>query len=371
MKIALVHDHLAQDGGAESVLKVFHELWPEAPIFVLLHDTQSADPIFSKANVQTSFIQHLPLGVKKYKWYLPLMPVAVEHFDLSAFDVVISSSASLAKGVLTSPHTLHICYCHTPTRYLWTDTKQYVQELAYNRFMKKVIACYLSFLRIWDLAAADRVDIFLANSKIVKQRIKKYYKRESTVIYPPVDLSQFRISTDEKDNYFLIGGRLVPYKRYDIAIQAFNAMKRRLKVFGSGPDEQRLKKLAGDTIEFEGRVSDEQLAVLYQKAQALIFPQEEDLGIIPIEAMASGTPVIAYQRGGVTETVIQGKTGTFFEDQNWQSLTKAVLQFHPGQFDPKVIRAHVEQFSVERFKKEIQQFVEEAWKQWERKSHIQ
>lgn len=366
MRIALVHDHLAQDGGAEKVLKVFHELWPEAPIFVLLHDSQAADPVFAKANIQTSFIQKLPWGVKKYKWYLPLMPVAVEHFDLSAFDVVLSSSSSLAKGVLTSPHTLHICYCHTPTRYLWTDTKQYVQELAYNRFMKKAIACYLSFLRIWDLAAADRVDVFLANSRIVKQRIKKYYKRESTVIYPPVDLTQFQIA-QEKDNYFLIGGRLVPYKRFDIAIKAFNAMGRRLKVFGSGPDEARLKNLAGDTIEFEGRVSTAALSRLYQRAQAVIFPQEEDFGIVPLEAMASGTPVIAYKAGGALETVVPEKTGVFFEDQNWQSLTKVVLQFRPEQYAPQVIRAYAEQFGMERFKKKISEFVQNAWKTWNKR----
>lgn len=363
MKIALIHDHLAQDGGAEKVLHSFHKIWPEAPIFILVYDEKSAPKYIPFKNIKTSFIQKLPGGVRNYKWYLPFMPTAVEKFDLMDFDIVLSSSSALAKGVITAPHALHISYTHTPTRYLWSDTHKYIEELPYGRITKKIIPFCLTYLRMWDRLAADRVDYFIANSNIVKQRIRKYYKHESDIIFPPVDTAQFTPATKSTRDYFLIGGRLVPYKRFDIAIQAFNRLKIPLKVFGSGPDMARLQSMAAANITFLGRVSDEELTKLYQNAKALIFPQVEDFGIVPLEAMACGTPVIALKAGGALETVVAGKTGVFFEEQDWGDLSKAVVEFKSTKFDARLIRAHAEKFSKEVFEKNIKEYVESKWRQ--------
>lgn len=361
MKIALVHDHLAQDGGAEKVLQNFHEIWPEAPIFVLVYDKAHANKIFSEKNIHTSFIQKMPFGVKKYQWYLPFMPTATEKFNLMDYDVVLSSTSALAKGVITSPETLHICYCHTPTRYLWTDTHDYIKDLPYNRLIKSLIPFYLSYLRNWDRLAADRVDTFIANSKIVKKRINKYYNKESVIIHPPVNISKFSISKNV-GNYFLCGGRIVHYKRFDIAVAAFTKLGIPLKVFGDGPALKDLQVLAGENVEFLGRVSDDHLKELYQKAQAFIFPQVEDFGIVPLESMASGRPVIAYGAGGSLETIIPHKTGIFFSEQTVNAITDAVKDFHPEAFIPQNIRSHAEKFNSQIFQDKIKQFVEDKWK---------
>jgi glycosyltransferase involved in cell wall biosynthesis len=215
MKVALIHDHLAQDGGAEKVLKVLADMFPEAPIFTLLYEKKNADKYYRHRQIETSIIQKLPGGVSHYQWYMPFMPMAVEFYDLTGYDLVISDSSSFAKGVITPTGTLHICYCHTPTRYLWSDTHQYIYDLKYNKYFKKVISLVLNYIRMWDKLAADRVDEYIANSRFVAKRIKKYYKRESTVIYPPVETGQFKIAEAVGD-YFLIGGRLAPYKKVDI-----------------------------------------------------------------------------------------------------------------------------------------------------------
>lgn len=365
MKIALIHDHLAQDGGAEKVLKVFHDMWPNAPIFVMVHDAEHGPKNIPATNIRTSFIQKLPFGVKKYKWFLPLMPTAFEKFDLSEFDVVLSSVSGLAKGVITKPQTLHISYCHTPTRYLWSDTHEYVSELPYSRITKKIIPFFLTYLRMWDKMAADRVDYFIANSQVVKDRIKKYYNRESVCINPPVEFDKFHIS-EETGKYFIAGGRLVPYKRFDIIIQAFNRLKISLKIFGDGPEMSKLQKIAKANIEFLGRVSTEELAKLYAESKALIFPQEEDFGIVPLEAMSSGTPVIAWEKGGVLETVVHKKTGYFFEEQSWGSLAKAVVEFQKIPFDKEYIRKHAETFSTPRFEQTIKNFIETKWEEFKK-----
>ena len=325
MKVALVHDHLAQTGGAEKVLKVFADIFPEATIYTLLADKVKTDTYLEGRRIDTSVIQKLPGGVNHYKWYLPLMPMAVEFFDLSEYDLVISDTSSFAKGVITLPDVPHICYCHTPTRYLWSDAHSYLNELKYNKWLKKIIARVLVKLRQWDFLAASRVDYFVANSRTVAKRISKYYRRESQVIYPPV----------ETDN-FLAGCRLVPYKRIDLVVEAFKELgpDYRLKVFGDGLDLSRLKKIAGEAenIEFLGRVSDDQKAVYYSRAQAFINPQEEDFGITPLESMASGRPVIAYRKGGATETVKEGETGIFFDEQTPASLVAAVKSFRSENF---------------------------------------
>jgi len=365
MKVALIHDHLAQDGGAEKVLKVLADLFPEAPIYTLLYEKKQINKYFQGRQIETSIIQKLPGGVKHYQWYLFFMPIAVEFFDLRKFDLVISDTSSFAKGVITSPDTLHICYCHTPTRYLWSDTHQYINELKYNKWLKKIISLILNRIRLWDRLAADRVDLFIANSKTVQKRISKYYHRDSIVIYPPVETDKFYISdlSQQKlgEQYFLVGCRLAPYKRVDIVIETFKRLGSdyRLKIFGDGVDEERLKKIAEghSNIEFLGRVSEEEKAKLYSNCQAFINPQEEDFGITVVEAMASGRPVIAYQKGGATETIIDQKTGLFFSEQTPESLEEAIRRFPTINFNSQEIRQTAEKFSVERFKQQITEFI--------------
>ncbi len=358
-KIALVHDHLAQDGGAEKVLKVLADMFPKAPIYTLLYEEKQVNKYFKNRNIKTSIIQRLPGGVKHYQWFMPFMPMAVEFFDLSDFDIVISDASAFAKGVITKPETLHICYCHTPTRYLWDYTHRYINELPYNKYFKKIISLVLNKVRVWDYAAAQRVDEYIANSVTVKNRISKYYRRESEVIYPPVELDKFSISKEGKD-YYLIGGRLAPYKRVDIVVEAFVKMPdKKLKVFGSGVDLERLKEIAGESknIEFLGRISEEEKARVYRDSLAFLNPQEEDFGITVIEAQASGVPVIAYKRGGATETVIEGETGVFFKKQNSEDVMKAVERFENNSFDPERIREHAFKYSEKRFKDNVLNFI--------------
>jgi len=370
MKVALVHDHLAQDGGAEKVLAVLANMFPEAPIYTLLYDKKYTDRYLPGRQIETSIIQKLPGGVRHYQWYMPFMPMAVEFFDLRAFDLIISDTSSFAKGVITAPGALHISYCHTPTRYLWSDTHQYINELKYNKWLKKVISLVLNKIRIWDRLAADRVDLFIANSRTVQERIAKYYRRQSLVIYPPVEVDKFKISDlstlDKADRYFLIGCRLAPYKRVDLVIETFKKLGSdyRLKIFGDGVDLKRLRALAGDAdnIEFLGRVSEEQKVELYSHAQAFLNPQEEDFGITVVESMAAGRPVIAFRRGGAVETVIDGQTGLFFDEATVESLSAAVKRFSELSFDSQRIREHALQFSVDNFKKQINDFIAEHLK---------
>jgi len=360
MKIALVHEHLAQNGGAEAVLKAMQAIWPEAPTFTLIHDRRRADPAFAQKDIRTSFLQRMPFGVRRYQWFIGLMPAAIESFRLEDYDVVLSSSSAFAKGVITRPETLHLCYCHSPTRYLWSDSHRYVDELPYSRLTKSLIPFVLHRVRSWDRLAADRVDEFIANSRTVQQRITKYYRRPSTVLYPPVDLARFTLGNG-RGGYYLIGGRLVSYKRYDVAIQAFNKLGIPLKIFGAGPDEARLRRLAKRNIEFLGRVADSDLSALYGQAIAFLHPQEEDFGITAVEAMAAGRPVIAYNRGGGAETVVPGVTGQFIDEQSWEVLADTVIRFRPEQFSPSTIRQHAEQFSLPAFQRQLRSFVDSRW----------
>lgn len=361
MKIALVHDHLVQDGGAEKVLLALQEVFPGAPTYTLLYDQSRISSEFASKDIRTSFLQKIPFGLRKYQWLLPLMPAATEAHDLSEYDVVISSSSAFAKGIITRPGTVHICYCHTPTRYLWSDTHSYVQELKAPRILKAALPFLLNKLRVWDRLSADRVDRFIANSATVAGRIQKYYERASDIIHPPVETEKFSVS-DKPGTYFLAGGRLVSYKRFDLVIEAFNRTGLPLKIFGDGPLASAYRKIARPNIEFTGKVSDEVKAELYKNAVAFIHPQEEDFGITALESMASGRPVIAYRKGGATETVIEGVTGDFFEDQEWEELATAVIRFDPSKFDARVIRAHAEAFDIRNFKRRIATYVSGAWK---------
>lgn len=362
MKIALVHDYLSQDGGAERVLQAFHGLWPEAPIFVLFHDKEKIRE-FDGADIRESFIARLPFGKRRYQWYLPWMPLATERHNLHDFDVILSSTSAFAKGVITRPGTLHISYCHTPTRYLWTDTHEYIADLKYNRAVKAVLPRLIHRLRLWDKMSADRVDHFIANSDTVRQRIHKYYRRDSDIVYPPVDTERFFISRSVGP-YFVSGGRMVPYKRFDLLVAAFNRLKIPLKLYGDGPERGPLEKVARPNIEFLGKISEKEKADLLSGAQAFIHPQVEDLGITPIEAMASGRPVIAYGAGGVTETVIPGETGIFFHSQTWESILDAVIHFNASQWDPDAIREHARRFDTGRFKRRIKRYVEDRYEEF-------
>jgi len=365
MKVALIHDHLAQDGGAEKVLKTLAEIFPEAPIYTLLYEDRQVNKYFKGRTINTSIIQRLPGGVKHYQWYMPLMPMAVEFFDLGDFDLVVSDASAFAKGVITKSDCLHICYCHTPTRYLWDYTHKYISELRYNKYFKKVISLFLNKIRIWDRLAADRVDVFIANSKTVQSRIKKYYRRDSTLIYPPVQVDKFYLTKKEdRGNYFLLGGRLSPYKRVDIVIEAFLKMPdKKLKIFGDGVDLFRLKKIRGGAgnIEFLGRVNDKEQAKLYSESIAFINPQDEDFGITVVESMASGRPVIAYRRGGATETVKAGETGLFFDEQSPESIVAAVESFGNYDFNSEEIKSYAQKFSESNFKEYLDKFIKEEY----------
>jgi glycosyltransferase involved in cell wall biosynthesis len=360
MKVAFVHDHLIQNGGAERVLATLQAMWPDAPTFSLAYSKQHMDAEFGHRTIHTSFLQRFPGALNHLRWLLPLMPTATESYDLSNFDVVISSCSAFAKGIITTDHTVHICYCHTPTRYLWSDTISYLSELKVPGFIKFFLPFLFTWLRAWDKLAADRVDFFVANSEAVKQRITKYYRRDSTVIFPPVTVDKFQISSAPK-KYFLIGGRLVAYKRFDLVVQAFTKLGLPLKIFGSGPAEPSLRKIAGPNIEFLGRVSDAERIKLFEAAIAFLHPHEEDFGITAVESMAAGRPVIALRRGGAIETVIDGVTGTLFDEQSWEELASVVLRFDEKKFDPQVIRAHAQKFSDTIFRQSFSSFVNQKW----------
>jgi len=353
MKIALVHDHFIQQGGAERVAVALAELFPESPMFALLSDGKNTPG----RTISTSFLQKFPFSRRKIHWYLPLMPSAVESLDLSGADVVISSSSMFAKGVLTNPGTTHICYCHTPPRFLWSDRQNYLRELNYNSLVKGIAPVLLTNLRQWDKSAADRVDSFIANSETTRQRIKKYYNRDSAVIYPPVDTEKFKIS-GSPGKYFLAGGRLVGYKRFDLVVEAFNRLNMPLKIFGTGPLFGFLKSRAKKNVEMLGKVSEAEKIELMAGCRAFINPQEEDFGITTVEAMAAGRPVIAFRKGGAVETVIENETGVFFDDQCWEEIADKVIRFDSDRFDPEKIRHQAMKFDKSVFKKSISAFLE-------------
>ncbi len=358
MKIALIHDWMVSIAGGEQVLLAIHELYPKAPIYTSVYRKEKF-PQLKNTKVTPSFLQKIPFAKSKHQMFPHLRPLAFENFDLGKYDVVLSSSHAEAKGVITKPETLHICYCHTPTRYYWSGYHEYVRNPRYgvlNPLVKLVMPYLINYLRIWDRAAADRVDYFIANSQFVADRIKKYYGREATVIYPPVNVSQFKPAKKIKDYYFAFG-RLIPYKRFDLIVEAFNDLGLPLKIAGAGSELKKLKKMAKKNIEILGYVTDEELKTLYAEAKAFIFPAEEDFGIAPVEAMASGRPVIAYGRGGALETVKPGVTGVFFKEQTTQCLIDTIRKFDPDVFQSTKIRQHALQFDKAIFQKKIKDFV--------------
>ncbi|MBI4994645.1 glycosyltransferase [Candidatus Peregrinibacteria bacterium] len=362
MNVALVHDYLLHLGGAERVLKALAEIFPKAPIYTILYDEKKCGSIFPKEKVTTSNLQKLPRLIRNnHKYLLPLIPRAVEEWDFSKFDLVISSNNAFTHGIITKAETRHICYFHSPMRFAWDWTHEYIKEQKAGRLKSAVIAHLLKKIRIWNQASVDRVDLFLANSKTVQNRITKYYRRDSTVIYPPVDISRFKIGKTSED-YFLIISNLTPYKRIDLAIQLFNKIRRRLVIIGDGPQKNFLQNIAGDTIDFLGFKDDETTAEYLTHCRALIFPGEDDFGITPVEAFACGKPVLAFGRGGAKETVIEGVTGEFFNEPTIASMEDGLarLMLNEKNYSPLKCRRRANEFSKEIFVEQIRKIVRKS-----------
>lgn len=359
MRVALVHDYLTQFGGAERVLLALMELFPQAPVFTLVYDQEGMKVPFDTSRIRTSFLQNLP-GARRHHRYFPLlMPLAVEQFDLREYDVVLSDSHSFGKGIITSPHTIHISYCFTPIRYVWDNSHRYVREFSRNPIFQRFAPLALSYIRLWDYYAAQRVDSYITLSRYVAGRIKKYYHRQAVVIPPPVDIDRFTPSV-EHDGYYLVVSRLMPYKRIDIAIEACERLGRPLVIVGSGPEEDVLRQRAGKWTRFVGFVPDAKLPELYARARALLFVQEEDFGITPLEAAAAGKPTIAFRAGGALETIKDRVTGLLFGQQTVADVMAAITTFETGHWNTRQIREHAERFRRERFLSRMQDTVHTA-----------
>lgn len=362
-KVALVHDWLPVVGGAERVLEQLIALYPDAEIFTLFDFlSREQAPFLAGKTVHKSILQKFPFSERVYRHMLPFFPFAIEQFDLSRFDLVISSSSAVAKGVITSPDQLHICYCHSPMRYAWDLQEQYLEQTGMKSGIRSLLVRYVLYkLRIWDVISSNRVDSFIANSGYISSRIRKTYRREATVIHPPVDVARFTIK-HQKDDFYVTASRQVPYKRIDLIVKAFRNMPdKQLVVIGDGPEHNKIKALAGDNVTVMGYQGDNILLDHLRRAKAFIFAAQEDFGILPVEAQACGTPVIAFGRGGARETVLDNVTGLLFEEQTEESLTNAIARFERLQhnFTAEVIRQHACGFSTERFCAEITRHVEQ------------
>jgi len=369
MKIAIVHDWLTGMRGGERCLEVFSELFPDADLFTLLHIKGSVSESIEKMHIQTSFLQHLPFVKGKYRCYLPLCPSAIECLNVKRYDLLLSISHCAAKGVIPGPNALHISYILTPMRYAWDMYHEYFGNKYAGRLKKPFVGILAHYLRLWDITANNRVDHFICISDHVAKRIKKYYRRDAEVIHPPVDIKRFSIA-NKTDDFYLVVSAFAPYKRLDIAIQAFNQLKKRLLIIGKGQEEKRLKSIAHSNIEFLGWQPDEVVAEYFSRCKAFIFPGEEDFGITPLEAMASGRPVIAYGEGGVLETVIPlelsnsdsryNPSGVFFYEQSVGALIEAVKTFesNQGYFDSKKLRDHAKKWNRSMFKEKIRASIE-------------
>lgn len=354
MKVALVYDRVNKWGGAERVLLSLHELFPQAPLFTSVYNPDTAS--WAKDfNVKTSYLQSFPYARSSHEFYAPLMPLAFEQFTFDAYDLVISVTSEAAKGVITKASTKHICYCLTPTRYLWSGYNEYFQ----SELLRCIATPAVSYLRTWDTIAAHRPDRFIAISETVKERIKKYYQRDAAVVYPPVSppKRRGRLTNEHSEGYFLIVSRLVPYKRVDLAVRACSELQLPLIVIGSGSEEKKLCRMAGPSVRFLGSLTDEDLAEYYGNCLALLFPGEEDFGLTVLEAQAFGKPVIAYKKGGALETVIEGKTGIFFSTPSKESLKEALEKFKAENFNRRDSIIQAERFTQEKFKKEFMSIV--------------
>lgn len=360
MKVAFVYDRVNKWGGAERVLLALHKIFPDAPLYASVYDEKKA-PWAKEFIVKTSFLQKFPFAKSNHELYVALMPLAFESFSFDEYDLVISVTSEAAKGIITKPGTVHICYCLTPTRYLWSGYEEYFKN-PLLRFIAKPVVLYL---RAWDKIAAQRPDRFIAISQEVKKRIKKYYNKDSEVIYPPLSLSStdYSLQPNKKavvgspssESYFLIVSRLVPYKRIDIAVKAFNKLKLPLKIIGEGSEKNRLMQMAGPNIEFLNYLTDKELVEYYKSCRALIFPGIEDFGLTILEAQSFGKPVIAFEGGGALETIVENKTGVFFSPQTESALIRSVNDFMKKKFNPSDCIGQAEKFSIEMFNKRIKE----------------
>ena len=363
-RVAIVHDWLVNYGGAERVVEELLKIYPEADIFTLVYDEKKMGKIFPKEKVHTSFMQKWPCATKLYTKFLSFMPKAFESFDLSNYKLVICSSSSCAKGVITPPLVPHIAYIHTPMRYAWDKYFEYKSRS--GRITQFFMDKWMPKIRLWDYVSSQRIDTLIANSNYISRRIKKYWNRESTVIYPPVNTDRLVPNYKPHEDFFVVFSRFVPYKRIDLAIQACGNLKKKLVVIGSGSQEKSLKKLAASyrdaDITFTGRISDKEVMDYLQRCRAMIFCAEEDFGIIPVEAQCCGRPVIAFGKGGALETVINGKTGTFFSHATVDSVERAINRFEEleknGAFDADFISQHAKTFSAQRFAREIKEAID-------------
>lgn len=354
-KIALVHDYFVQMGGAERVVEAMHDSFPSSPLYTTVALPHMLPGRLRAADIRTSALQKLPAMERRFRHYFMLYPFAVEQFDLSQFDLIFSSSSGYAKGVRRKRNTIHVCYCHTPMRWVWRY-EDYVAREKFGRGVKSMLPMALWGLRKWDLRAAQQPNYYIANSRLVADRIRKIYGREAFVIPPPIEVNRFHMSNDIED-YYLVLSRLMPYKRIDLAIEACKRMNKRLVIVGDGPDRARLEKLADDRIEFLGRQSDRAVNYYAARCKALLFPGEEDFGMAPLEANAAGRPVIAYRGGGAVETIEEGKTGLFFDHANSESLCKAIEQFESMHWSQILLRRHAEKFDRNVFAFRVLQFL--------------
>jgi glycosyltransferase involved in cell wall biosynthesis len=364
LKLAIVHDYLNQYGGAERVIEALHEAYPDAPIYTSIYTPATMPESFRKMDIRTSFMQRFPKLEKYYKYYFLFYPRAIESLKLSGFDVILSSSSAYAKGAIVSKETLHICYCYTPTRFIY-EFDNYIKKEELSRIRSKILKLAVKSLKKWDIRAVSKVDHFIAISDHVQEKIRRSYNRDSEVIHPPIEVSVFNTNAIAED-YFLIVSRLNSYKNIDLPIQVFNEKGLKLKIVGTGPFKMNLEKMAkGKNIEFLGKVSEKELISLYARCRALIFPGEEDFGITPLEAQAAGRPVIAFAKGGALETIIENETGVFFYENSKISFLKAIDDFIriEEKFDQEKIRSNALKFDKEVFKDKIKAYIEEKYKQ--------
>ena len=358
MKIAIAYDYMTQMGGGERVIQALHEIFPDAPIYTVLYCPETMSDDFRKMDIRTSFVDRLPFAHKKFELYIPFFAFGMEQFDFREYDVVLSVSTMVAKGVVTGPRTCHVSLCFTPMRWAWDLYHDYLAELKDARLTRWAFRFFTHYYRIWDIASVSRVNYFIAGSEVASRRIRKHYSRDADVIYPPIDTSQFTPNGEGPEDFYLVVSRLVYAKRIDVVVDAFANTGRKLVVIGQGERLPQLKKAATSNITFLGYQSDEVVRDHYARCRALLFPGEEDFGLTPVEAQACGRPVIAYAAGGSLETVVEGETGVFFDDQSTEAVREAVDKFETIEFDPVHIRKNAERFDTKIFEKRIRDFVD-------------
>ena len=349
MKVAITADWLNTSGGGERVLVQLHRMFPEAPVYTTVCDRSAIPAEMRDWDIRTSFLQRVPFARRRHQPFLPFMPMAFEQFDMSEYDLVITTNSACAKGVITRPGALNVCYCYTPCRYIWDLYHEYTRGMR----LRALFAPVAHWLRVWDRVSADRVDHFVGISHEVASRIRRHYRRDAEVVYPPVDVDRIQPNGLPPEDFYLVVARLVPYKRVDLAVQAASRLGRRLVVVGDGSERRRLEALAGPTVEFLGRRGDDEVAELLARCRAFLFPGWEDFGIAPVEAQAAGRPVIAYGRGGAAETVVDGSTGVLFDEQSVDALAEAMLRADGIAFDAATCRRNAERFGADVFRAQL------------------